>query len=49
MSECEHDLAERETACADGMCPQCLASDNESLRETVSYMRMLMLEAAERE
>ena len=22
---CEHDLAERETACADGMCPVCLA------------------------
>ena len=46
MSECEHDLAERETACADGMCPQCLASDNESLRETISYMRLTMLNAA---
>ena len=24
---CPHDLAERETACADGMCPLCLAAD----------------------
>ena len=22
--KCDHDLAERETACADGMCPECL-------------------------
>ena len=28
MSEkCEHDLAERETACADGMCPLCLQAE----------------------
>ena len=46
MSECTHDLAERETACADGMCPQCLASDNESLRDTISYMRLTMLNSA---
>ncbi len=46
MSECKHDLAERETACADGMCPKCLASDNESLRETISYMRFTMLNDA---
>ena len=26
MSDCTHDLAERETACADGMCPLCLAA-----------------------
>lgn len=24
-TDCPHDLAERETACADGMCPKCLA------------------------
>ena len=46
MSECTHDLAERETACADGMCPQCLASDNESLRDILSYMRLTMLNDA---
>ena len=49
MSECDHDLAERETACADGMCPQCLAKDNKSLRDTISYMRLLMLKAAKGE
>ena len=53
MSECTHDLAERETACADGMCPQCLADDNkalfdrnEELKDIVSYMRLTMLNAA---
>ena len=46
MSECTHDLAERETACADGMCPQCLAVDNKSLRDTISYMRLTMLNDA---
>ncbi len=25
QGRCQHDLAERETACADGMCPLCLA------------------------
>jgi hypothetical protein len=29
---CPHDLLERETACADGMCPLCLAADNERLQ-----------------
>lgn len=24
LGNCDHDLAERETACADGMCPECL-------------------------
>ena len=43
---CDHDLAERETACADGMCPVCLAKDNEELRSTISYMRLTMLNAA---
>ena len=46
MNECTHDLAERETACTDGMCPQCLAADNESLRDTVSYMRLMLLKEA---
>lgn len=46
MSKCTHDLAERETACADGMCPYCLAADNRSLRDTISYMRLTMLRAA---
>jgi hypothetical protein len=32
MSSCTHDLAERETACADGMCPICTAADNERLK-----------------
>ena len=40
---CDHELGERETACADGMCPLCLAADNTALRETVSHMRLLML------
>ncbi|KKL51154.1 hypothetical protein LCGC14_2298350 [marine sediment metagenome] len=46
MSECEHDLGERETMCADGMCPRCLADDNKSLKDIVSYMRLTMLNAA---
>ena len=47
MSGCTHNLAERKKAIyADGMCLQCLASDNESLRETISYMRLTMLNAA---
>jgi hypothetical protein len=31
MSACTHDLAERETACADGMCPMCIADKIERL------------------
>ena len=50
VSGCTHDLAERETACAaDGMCPQCLVADNRSLRDTISYMRLLMLKQAKGE
>jgi hypothetical protein len=30
---CDHDLSERETACADGMCPMCLRAENAALRE----------------
>jgi hypothetical protein len=32
---CEHSLAERETACADGYCPICLAAERESYKETM--------------
>ncbi len=49
MSDCTHNLAERNTACADGMCPQCLADDNKSLRDTISYMRLLILKQAKGE
>lgn len=31
-----HDLAERETTCADGMCPLCMATEIERLKETIS-------------
>lgn len=34
QQKCEHDLAERETACADGLCPLCLQSENARLRES---------------
>jgi len=29
---CEHDLADKEGACADGMCPICIAAEIEQLR-----------------
>lgn len=29
---CQHELYEREVACADGMCPQCLRAEVERLR-----------------
>lgn len=32
---CEHDLSDRETACADGMCPLCLAAENAALRHAI--------------
>lgn len=35
MRKCTHDLAERESDCADGMCPQCLASERDRLAEEV--------------
>ncbi len=43
---CDHELYERETACADGMCPLCLALINESLRDVVKDMRLHILELA---
>jgi len=32
MSDCTHDLSERETAVADGYCPMCLVSTIEQLQ-----------------
>lgn len=52
---CTHDLADMETACADGMCPLCLAAalrEKESDLQAVQVLRDLMTErahAAERE
>lgn len=43
---CDHELGEKETACADGMCPLCLAEDNESLRDVVKDMRRHILTLA---
>lgn len=36
MTACIHTLSDRETAVADGMCPDCLAADNARLRELLS-------------
>ena len=36
MSDCTHDLTEREVACADGMCPMCLAAECDVLRALVN-------------
>jgi hypothetical protein len=33
MTECIHDLTEKETACNDGLCPICLQQDNEKLKK----------------
>jgi hypothetical protein len=30
---CTHDIIEKDNACADGMCPICLAAENEMLRK----------------
>jgi len=35
MKKCTHDLAERETACADGMCPICLSKFIEKQRAVI--------------
>lgn len=38
MSECKHDLAERETMCADGFCPVCFIDERDKLKaELESY------------
>jgi len=36
MTDCTHDLAERETACADGMCPLCLARQVADMNAAIS-------------
>jgi hypothetical protein len=36
---CEHDLAERETACADGKCPICLETRLKALIEAVEEVK----------
>lgn len=33
--DCTHDIIERENACADGMCPLCLATENEQLKKVL--------------
>lgn len=35
MSDCKHSLAERETACVDGMCPLCLALKLDEAHEVI--------------
>ena len=38
MSDCTHDLSERETAVADGYCPMCLVSTAEKLQTRVEEL-----------
>jgi hypothetical protein len=49
---CTHDLAERETACADGMCPLCLRQEVERLKaawdESIKERSELMAELKDR-
>jgi hypothetical protein len=44
---CPHDLAERETAVADGMCPLCLAAENERAKQEIEEMRAALQEIAD--
>jgi hypothetical protein len=39
---CSHDLAERETACADGMCPICAAVRAELAQIEIERLRALL-------
>jgi len=34
-NNCIHEIWDKETACADGMCPICLAAENTKLREAL--------------
>jgi molecular chaperone GrpE (heat shock protein) len=44
MIECEHDLAERESACADGVCPICLVQEVNTVRsEMVNVSKAVRL------
>jgi hypothetical protein len=45
MTDCTHDLAERETACADGMCPLCIAKDAAYYRSRLQEIIPLFEEA----
>lgn len=42
VTRCPHDLAEQETACADGMCPLCLAAEIDLLTELLRAARGLL-------
>ena len=41
MKKCTHDLAEQETACADGMCPLCLAQELAAAKEQAEAIKKL--------
>ena len=38
--KCQHDLADRETACADGMCPLCLSAQIAALKDQLIKVRL---------
>lgn len=38
MIPCQHELSDKETMVADGMCPLCLANENRRLRELVQTL-----------
>ena len=44
MSECTHDLAERETDVADGMCPKCLVKEIDRLKAEAEAQKYLIQE-----
>lgn len=46
-ADCTHGIAERETACADGMCPLCLANEITRLKENPSLLQMQSRHIAE--
>jgi hypothetical protein len=45
MSNCQHELQEREAACADGYCPICMAIDLRNARAAHSEVVRLLGEA----
>lgn len=45
---CTHDLASQETACADGMCPQCLAKELSTLKSDYAKLSLLWDELADK-
>jgi hypothetical protein len=44
---CEHSLAEKETACADGLCPLCLLAENERQSARANRLKARAEEAEE--